>query len=67
MTAVGLEVSEKSPPSSSESSNRPIPDAEWGFCLKGVCGESGEKEGQREEETSERGNFETRGEIKGGY
>ena len=32
VATAGLEVSEKSPPSSSESSNRPPPDAEWGFC-----------------------------------
>ena len=66
MAAAGLEVSEKSPPSSSESSNRPPPDTEWGFCLEGVGGESGEKGGGREEETSERGNFEMREGIKGG-
>ena len=55
MAAAGLEVSEKSPPSSSESSNRPPPDAERGFCLEGVGGESGEKGGRREEETSGKG------------
>ena len=56
-----MEVSEKSPSSSSESSNRPPPDAEGGFCLEGVGGESGEKRGRREEERSERGIVEMRG------
>ena len=59
MAAAGLEVSEKSPSSSSESSNRPPPDAEGGFCLEGVGGESGEK--RREEERSEKGMVEMRG------
>ena len=55
-------VSEKSPPSSSKSSNRPPPDAEWGFCWEGEGGESGEKVGgRREKGTSERGNVEMRG------